>query len=59
MVEGASRRSSDDAAYFLAWIDRLEKAAREHTGWNTGAEKETVLADIAKARAVFLEQITP
>ena len=59
VVEGASRRSSDDAAYFLAWIDRLEKAAREHTGWNTGAEKETVLADIAKARAVFLEQITP
>ncbi len=59
VVGDAPRRSTDDAAYFLAWIDRLEKAAREHTGWNTGAEKEAVLADIAKARAVFLEQITP
>ncbi len=59
VVGDAPRRSSDDAAYFLAWIDRLEKATREHTGWNTGAEKDAVLADIAKARAVFLEQITP
>jgi len=59
VVGGAPRRSSEDARYFLAWIDRLEKAARENTGWNTAAEKEAVLADIAKARGVFLEQITP
>jgi len=59
VVAGAPRRSSEDAAYFLAWIDRLEKAARESTGWNTDAEKDTVLGDIAKARGVFLEQITP
>jgi hypothetical protein len=52
-------RSSDDAEYFLAWIDRLEKAAREHKGWNTPAERDGVLGDIAKARAVYLEQIGP
>jgi Tol biopolymer transport system component len=51
--------SRDDAAYFLAWIDRLEKSAREHKGWNTAAEKETVLNDFARAREVYLEQITP
>jgi len=59
VVGGSPRRSPGDAAYFLAWIDRLEKAAREHAGWNTAGEKEAVLADLAKARAVFLEQITP
>jgi hypothetical protein len=59
VVGNQSRRSSGDASYFLAWLDRLEKATREHTGWNTVTEKENVLADIAKARSVFLEQITP
>ncbi len=56
---GVPVRSSDDAAYFLAWIDRLEKAAREHKGWNTRAERDAVLGDIARARAVYLEQIVP
>jgi hypothetical protein len=51
--------SRDDAAYFLSWIDRLEKAAREHKGWNTAAEKEAVLDDFARAREVYLEQVTP
>ncbi len=52
-------RSRDDAGYFLAWIDRLEKSAREHQGWNTAAEKEAVLNDFTRAREVYLEQVTP
>ena len=51
--------SADDAAYFLAWIDRLEKAAREHRGWNTEAEKAAVLGDFNRARDFYLAQITP
>jgi len=58
-VGGEPVRSSDDAAYFLAWIDRLEKAAREHRGWNNEREKEAVLGDIDRARSVFLEQVVP
>jgi len=50
--------SRDDAAYFLAWIDRLEKSAREHKGWNTAVEKEAVLSDFARAREVYLEQVS-
>ncbi len=42
-----------DAAYFLAWVDRLDAAARAHGGWNDAAEKEQVLASIAAARAVY------
>jgi len=59
VVGGGPVRSPGDAAYFLAWIDRLEKAAREHGGWNTAEEKESVLGDLARARAVFLEQAGP
>ena len=59
VVGGQAVRSSDDAAYFLAWLDRLEKATREHKGWNTPVEMESVLGDIASARAVYLEQVGP
>src|SRR2546422_844043 len=59
VVGGQAVRSSDDAAYFLAWLDRLEKATREHKGWNTPVEMESVLGDIASARAVYLEQAGP
>ena len=43
-------RSRADAGYFLAWIDRLDQAAREHEGWNTGLEKSAVLGHIIQAR---------
>ena len=46
-------RSAKDAEYFLAWIDRLEEAAHAHRGWNAPAERDTVLANLAKARAVY------
>ncbi len=58
-VDGAPVRSPEDARFFLAWIDRLEKAARGHRGWNSAAEKEAVLDDLARARAVYQEQATP
>src|SRR2546428_12802713 len=58
-VGGARVRSPEDARFFLAWIDRLEKAARDHRGWNNAAEKEAVLTDIARARTVYRDQVTP
>jgi TolB protein len=56
-VGGEPVRSSTDASYFLSWIDRLEKATREHPGWNTETEKRDVLSDLDKARAVYLDQV--
>ena len=58
-VAGAPVGSPEDARYFVAWIDRLEKAARAHRGWNNATEKEAVLDDIARARAVYEKLITP
>jgi len=55
-VGGAPVRSAADARYFLEWVDRLAKAAAAHPGYNTAAEKQTVLATIAKARAVWAER---
>ena len=50
---GAPVRSAEDARYFVAWIDRLDAAARAHPGWNTDTERSHVLEQIARARAEF------
>ena len=42
-VAGAPLQSAADAAYFVAWMDRLIAAAESNTSWNTEAEKESVL----------------
>jgi hypothetical protein len=56
-IGDAPPRSAEDAAYFLKWIDRVEQFARAHQGWNTAAEREAVLAEIATARAVFKNRL--
>jgi TolB protein len=52
-VAGAPVRSAADAAYFVAWIDRLILAARSNTSWNTEAEKESVLLMLQEARGKY------
>ncbi|HEY2798244.1 MAG TPA: CehA/McbA family metallohydrolase [Thermoanaerobaculia bacterium] len=52
-VEGRPVRSADDARYFVAWIARLEEAARAHAGWNDEREKAEVLGRLAAAKAEF------
>jgi TolB protein len=53
IVGGRPIRSTADAKYFIAWIDRLEAGAAEHQGWNTDAEKTTTLETIRRARKEF------
>ncbi len=55
-VAGSPAKSPDDAAYFVAWIDRLTEAAKSHPDWNTDAEKETVLNQLQQARQIYSEQ---
>jgi TolB protein len=57
IVGGRPIRSPVDARYFIAWIDRLEKGAARHQGWNTAAEKDTTLETIRRARKVFEQQL--
>jgi len=49
-VAGEPLRSPADAAYFVAWVDRLISAARSNTNWNTEAEKQLVIAAFEEAR---------
>ena len=49
-VAGAPVHSAADAAYFVAWVDRLIMAARANTSWNTEAEKESVISMLQEAR---------
>jgi len=52
-VAGAPVRSASDAAYFVAWLDRLIAAARSNSSWNTEAEKESVLSMLQEARKKY------
>lgn len=58
-VGGQPVRSPVDAAYFLAWIDRVAGATAAHQAWNTPGERTAVLARIAEARKVFAAMVTP
>jgi TolB protein len=57
LVGDAPIRSRADAEYFIAWIDRLNAAARVHEGWNTGDEKSSVLGHIIEARLEFVKRL--
>jgi TolB protein len=49
-MAGAPVRNSADAAYFVAWVDRLITAAQSNTSWNTAAEKQSVLSLLQAAK---------
>jgi dipeptidyl aminopeptidase/acylaminoacyl peptidase len=60
-VGGAPPRSREDARFFTRWVDRVTAAASARTEWNTTAERDSVLALLARARAVYAarERVAP
>jgi Tol biopolymer transport system component len=52
-VEGSAPKPADDAAFFIAWIDRLVDAANANHNWNTASEKASVLQTLEQARQVY------
>lgn len=50
---GAGVKSKAAGTYFLAWVERLRQATEAHPDYRTPAERAAVLADLARARAVF------
>jgi TolB protein len=54
-VAGSHPKPAEDAAYFIAWIDRMIDAAKSNQDWNTEAEKAAVLETLTSARKVYLE----
>ncbi len=53
-VAGSAANAAEDAAYFVAWIDRMLRDAKSSQGWNTQAEKASVLKLLEQARAVYV-----
>jgi hypothetical protein len=53
-IAGAKPRSSEDAKYFAAWIDRMTETTAAYPDWNNDAEKRSVLSRLAQAKAVFV-----
>jgi TolB protein len=54
-VAGSKPKPTEDAAYFIAWIDRLIDAAKSNQDWNTEAEKNDVLGVLASARKIYVQ----
>jgi hypothetical protein len=52
-VEGSVPNRADDAAFFIAWIDRLVQKAKSSRDWNTPAERDSVLKTLNQARQVY------
>ena len=52
-VTGSRLRNTDDAAYFVAWMERLISAAQSSAAWNTDAEKQAVLANFEEAKQKY------
>jgi TolB protein len=55
-VAGAPLHSPADAAYFVAWVDRLIAAARANTSWNNESEKQSVLGLFQQAKSKYEAQ---
>jgi len=54
-VARAQLRSPADAAYLVAWVDRLIAAAKSNPNWNTEAEKQSVVALLEEARKKYAQ----
>ncbi len=52
MTDAPLNRSAD-AAYFVAWVDRLIASAKTNRSWNTDEEKESVLSLLQEARGKY------
>jgi hypothetical protein len=52
-LDGQPPRSTVDAAYFIAWLGKLRTFAAGHPAYNSTQERESVLADIDRARAFY------
>ena len=47
------RPRPEDAAYFLAWMDRVLEATEARGGWNSESEKAATLEYLNAAREKF------
>ena len=54
-VAGSNPKAAEDAAYFIAWIDRLTEDAKSNQDWNTDAEKNAVLEMLTRRAKIYVQ----
>jgi hypothetical protein len=54
-VAGSGAKPGQDAAYFVAWIDRLTAEVESSGYWNTEAEKSAGLEELRSARKIYAQ----
>ncbi len=52
-VAGSAPKSPEDAAFFIAWIDRLIEHAKADQAWNNEDEKASVMKTLQHARDIY------
>ncbi len=52
-MPGALLRNTEDAAYFVAWMERLISAVQSSAAWNTETEKQAVRTMFETARRKY------
>jgi hypothetical protein len=54
-VAGSAVKSAADAAFFIAWIDRLTEKVKSDKEWNTEAERDSALGLMSHARSIYAQ----
>jgi Tol biopolymer transport system component len=54
IVDGSQLNAVEDAKYFIAWIDQIMEATNSDKGWDTEAEKSSVLELLNQARRKYV-----
>lgn len=57
IADGEPIRSSEDAAYFVRWIDEVVRELRGMDRWDDPSHKEEVISTFREARRLYQEQI--
>jgi hypothetical protein len=52
-VADQALQSTQDADYFIAWIDRIAESAEVHPDYNNAAEKQQVMGHLSQAKERF------
>ena len=58
-IDGPAPPAPEDAAYFVAWMDRVVEAAKARGDWNDESEKATTLDYLNAARDKFRALAVP
>lgn len=54
-VAGSVPKPTEDAAFFITWIDRLIATTKANKNWNTPAERASALQMLEQARQVYVK----